>query len=545
MPVNFNLDTIRTLDANKTYYLSNTTGEIKEAGFWQKFKCLFGVKSAQRKVANLIDAIRSSLIQESGLKTNDVLDENIRANINLKKSVKGSVLKDLVTRFSVADEETRIQNRANMAIKNTARSAADALLRTDPEMGDKDALNMIFAHAMKASLRKDLPKSQDTTGGPLRLNTTGFVSTLKPIEDEVVELLKDVLNSKALGPRGIDKAYAKHIIDTLFNEDGTRREGGVERLKSALEIRTNDAFGVGLVLNNNRPQIVYNLLKEKFNINPKDKIKELIDLCEGDKELEEVVLNAAPSLCVNSNNNLRSAEQVKAKIAALKDNLEEFRALGFDKGNGIPKIFIIALANLEGVAFPKGMITKVLEQVNKAPLAPFQKIKGFSEAHEIYAAVDETRKTVDRVFKNINVVKEFMDAGEEEVGGPHSVATRILAMGMLWSRLEPSTINAMSKAFTGTEASKMLGIVSKLTDDMRLPDNTVYTDPKEREFLKNILESNSKMHEVSLETLGYVTGDDLQCDENPDADVNEGPAIEIREHMDLQWENEQMKNHRA
>ena len=103
----------------------------------------------------------------------------------------------------------------------------------------------------------------------------------------------------------------------------------------------------------------------------------------------------------------------------------------------------------------------------------------------------------------------------------------------------------MSKAFIGTEASKMLGIVSKLTDDMRLPDNTVYTDPKEREFLKNILESNSKMHEVSLETLGYVTGEDLQCDEDPDADVNEGPAIEIREHMDLQWENEQMKNHRA
>lgn len=545
MPVNFNLDTIRTLDANKTYYLSNTTGEIKEAGLWQKFKCAIGVKSAQRKVSNLIDAIRSSLIQESGLKTNDDLDQDIRANINLKKSVKGSVLKDLVSRFSVADEETRIQNRANMAIKNTARSATDTLLATNPGMGDKEALNMIFSHAMKAALRKDLPKSQDTLGGSLRLNTTGFVSTLKPIEDEVVELLKDVLKNKALGPRGIDKAYAKHIIDTLFYADGTRRAGGAERLKTPLEIRTEDAFGVGLVLNNNRPQVVYNLLKEKFNINPSDKVKEFLELCDGDKELEEVVLNAAPSLCVNSNNKLRSAEQVKARIAAMKDNLAELRALGFDKGNGIPKIFIIALANLEGIAFPKGMIAKIQEQVNKTPLAPFQKIKGFSEGDEIYKAVDETRKTMNRVFQNINVVKEFMDAGEEEVGGPHSIGTRILAMGMLWTRLDPSTINALTKAFTGTEASKMLGIVSKLTDDMRLPDNTVYTDPKEREFLKNILEDNSKMHEVSLQTLGYVTDEFLQCDEDPDADVNEGPAIEIREHMDLQWENEQMKNHRA
>ena len=27
-----NLDTIRSLDANKSYYLANSTGEIKEAG---------------------------------------------------------------------------------------------------------------------------------------------------------------------------------------------------------------------------------------------------------------------------------------------------------------------------------------------------------------------------------------------------------------------------------------------------------------------------------------------------------------------------------
>ena len=27
-----NIDTIRSLDANKTYYLANSTGEIKEAG---------------------------------------------------------------------------------------------------------------------------------------------------------------------------------------------------------------------------------------------------------------------------------------------------------------------------------------------------------------------------------------------------------------------------------------------------------------------------------------------------------------------------------
>ena len=39
-----NIDTIRSLDANKTYYLANSTGQIKEAGAWQRFKCFFGGK---------------------------------------------------------------------------------------------------------------------------------------------------------------------------------------------------------------------------------------------------------------------------------------------------------------------------------------------------------------------------------------------------------------------------------------------------------------------------------------------------------------------
>ena len=41
-----NIDTIRSLDANKTYYLANSTGQIKEAGAWQRFKCYFGIGDA-------------------------------------------------------------------------------------------------------------------------------------------------------------------------------------------------------------------------------------------------------------------------------------------------------------------------------------------------------------------------------------------------------------------------------------------------------------------------------------------------------------------
>ena len=52
----FNLDSLRTIEVNKSYYLSSTTGEIKEAGLWHKFKCLFS-STERLKGSHLMDAI--------------------------------------------------------------------------------------------------------------------------------------------------------------------------------------------------------------------------------------------------------------------------------------------------------------------------------------------------------------------------------------------------------------------------------------------------------------------------------------------------------
>ncbi|MBO7620366.1 MAG: hypothetical protein J6T06_07645, partial [Victivallales bacterium] len=72
MPIN--LDTIRWLNVNKTYYLSNSTGEIKEAGGWQKFKCFFGVGDGREKAAKLVNAVKSALLEASDKITDTNLD---------------------------------------------------------------------------------------------------------------------------------------------------------------------------------------------------------------------------------------------------------------------------------------------------------------------------------------------------------------------------------------------------------------------------------------------------------------------------------------
>ena len=64
MASNLNLDTIRNLDASKTYFLSSTTGQIKEASLWMRFKCAIGVQSARQKVNSLVDAVRTTQFQQ-------------------------------------------------------------------------------------------------------------------------------------------------------------------------------------------------------------------------------------------------------------------------------------------------------------------------------------------------------------------------------------------------------------------------------------------------------------------------------------------------
>ena len=59
--------TLAQLDANKSYYLSNTTGTIKEAGLWQRFKCWTGWGDGREKVQRLAGAVKFALLADAAI----------------------------------------------------------------------------------------------------------------------------------------------------------------------------------------------------------------------------------------------------------------------------------------------------------------------------------------------------------------------------------------------------------------------------------------------------------------------------------------------
>ena len=98
--------TLTQLDASKSYYLSNTTGTIKEAGLWQRFKCWTGWGDGREKVQRLADAVKSALLADAAITSEAKLfDELDRLNKN--ESLSGASLRQIATRFK-ADHEAAI-----------------------------------------------------------------------------------------------------------------------------------------------------------------------------------------------------------------------------------------------------------------------------------------------------------------------------------------------------------------------------------------------------------------------------------------------------
>ena len=535
MPINLNLDNIRNLDANKSYYLSNTTGQIKEAGIWQRFKCWIGVESALQKVSNLVDAVKTSIMKEAPNVRSAEIDADIKENIDLSASVKGSALKDLVRRFTVADEMTPIRNKAKNMAKVTIGEALHELREKQPPIGTPKALDMVFTHAMKAPLAGSLPVKIGE-GQPTKLNILKFVNkNLKPVQQSVTALLTEISQDERLGRPQIDEPFAKHIIATLFNEDGTRNEKTIDALKTPSQVRSDFAFHIGEQMQNNRPQIVHKLLLEN-GIDPTAHLDKILGFCEGDKDLEDLVLEIAPALCFNSNNVLRTDQAIKNKLAALKSNIDELRALGQVTPQGrLQYVFKVALANLEGVAFPPGMLTRIAADIKNAPIDALEKINGVSPAEDIHLAIEQVRSAVDHVIRNVNVEKSFMDNGEDEVGAPHSIATRIATQAFLIGRCDKATQVRIANALNGSETAKMLGILHLWEMDMKVKDHTIVTDPNQRKFNHRLAQDQQDMTDKFAETLGYILGETIYPVPDENADINTESGAYIQGNFQEFW----------
>ena len=117
-----NTTTLQSLDTSKSYYLSDT-GEIKQSGFTQWFKCLFNIGDGRAKAAALALKVKEALLADGAISADAALDGDI-ASLDTTRSLSGAALVAIAGRFraSHAVEVGRADAR------RTAEGIAEALV---------------------------------------------------------------------------------------------------------------------------------------------------------------------------------------------------------------------------------------------------------------------------------------------------------------------------------------------------------------------------------------------------------------------------------
>ncbi|MBP5320239.1 MAG: hypothetical protein J6334_04565 [Kiritimatiellae bacterium] len=123
--------TLTQLDASKAYYLSNTTGTIKEAGLWQRFKCWTGWGDGRAKAARLADAIKTAFLADASIKSEAKLTAELDG-LDKTRSLSGASLRQIAARFK-ADHAQAIATSDACRI---AETIVDEQIKTWVECGD-------------------------------------------------------------------------------------------------------------------------------------------------------------------------------------------------------------------------------------------------------------------------------------------------------------------------------------------------------------------------------------------------------------------------
>ena len=119
------------LDTSKDYYLSNTTGTIKEAGLWQRFKCWTGWGDGRAKVVRLADAIKTALLADASIKSEEKLAIEL-GELDKTRSLSGADLYRIASRFKAE----HAQAVATSDACRVAETIVDEKIQTWAERGD-------------------------------------------------------------------------------------------------------------------------------------------------------------------------------------------------------------------------------------------------------------------------------------------------------------------------------------------------------------------------------------------------------------------------
>ena len=501
--MNISLHTLRSLDANKSYYVANSTGEITEATAWQKFKCFLGIGDGRAKAAKVVDAVKNALLDASGKITDKTLDDSINSFESGRSrffSVSGRDIAQLAANFTVANEEDIARVRAGHLARQPLFTSVDnvrSYLRLESD--NLDDIRAVLEKAAKPLI--DDPPMKTDGSGRRTIDEDTFKKELSKVLDDAEQAIVDV--SKA-GPGGrirFDGVVRDAMFATLYGPDGKRNDKTADDMPSISELRFKKVMDNVI---NYKP---HNVTKDEFAAF----VRALIDKCGDDPVMLDAIEYEARRFLVTGDSKMRSHEIIGDRVTNYKDNMRELMDVAGGNRIKLDAAHMHA-ERFSGVVLPKGAYIKVMEEVNAVDLTPFEGLGADSDCMDIHNAILELNKAVRNILSKSGVLKKLN--GQDE-----TAAFRIFLQNALISRLSKADLRGISAALSTPMAAMILKFYSDSgfrNDELvkHIPESIgLFTEVKDQlNMLVNYMNEFKQIVEKALgrETLTPINTEDAK-----------------------------------
>lgn len=226
--------------------------------------------------------------------------------------------------------------------------------------------------------------------------------------------------------------------------------------------------------------------------------------CNLNSDAMDIVKANIFKLTVNAESKLRPEADVQKKVGRLLDNLNELKEVS--KNN--PAIYAAGKKMLEetGVSLPKGMIAKLVQTANDAPLKAFGKLSGGSSVMDIHKAVMQMHKTIKTAMSSSGAEK--LDGADEKMGARDFVAAALLSrcgkggLANIRKALDSQNASALNEYYSLSDAGRN-GLVENPSEDLKEGIKVVgrigltYLEKINNAVNDNLQELNPGAHEES------------------------------------------------
>lgn len=201
----------------------------------------------------------------------------------------------------------------------------------------------------------------------------------------------------------------------------------------------------------------------------KNIIKDMLAHCGDDFELKDIVSQTVCGLCITGDAKMRTMDQIKGRIDAVRANLEEVRcaAAGNEAIEGAGCYF---LSGMNGKSLPPGLIGKIVKSASAEKAGTFAKISADSTPQQIAKAIVDMNAAVDNTLRSSNVL-DYLEASDE------MDVVREFAFSLIIANFPKSQLKTVDAALRSETTSKLFAVLDDFeqrrykADDAQVPRN--------------------------------------------------------------------------